>query len=185
MKRFVLTGAPGAGKTAILRQLELDGFSVVEEAATDVIARQQAQGVAEPWTHPQFIDAVVDLQRRRQLGASSEVADVQFHDRSVVCTAALAAYLGHPVSGALAGELERIRTEAIFQKRVFFIRNLGFITPTEARRISFEETLRFERTHEETYRDLGFEIVSIKPGHLLDRAAAIKAAIAEIETRPK
>jgi predicted ATPase len=26
-----------AGKTAIVRQLELDGFSVVEEAATDVI----------------------------------------------------------------------------------------------------------------------------------------------------
>jgi len=48
MRRFVLTGTPGAGKTAILRQLELDGFAVVEEAATDVIALQQAQGVAEP-----------------------------------------------------------------------------------------------------------------------------------------
>jgi predicted ATPase len=185
MKRFVLTGAPGAGKTAILRQLELDGFSVVEEAATDVIALQQAQGVAEPWTHPQFIDAVVDLQRRRQLRASSELGGVQFHDRSAVCTAALAAYLGHPVSEALARELERIRTEATFQKRVFFIRNLGFITPTEARRISFEETLRFERIHEETYRDLGFEIVFIEPGHLLDRVAAIKASIAEIETQSK
>jgi predicted ATPase len=38
MKRYILTGAPGAGKTAIIRQLELDRFSVVEEAATDVIA---------------------------------------------------------------------------------------------------------------------------------------------------
>jgi predicted ATPase len=28
MKRFIITGAPGAGKTAIIRQLELDGFSV-------------------------------------------------------------------------------------------------------------------------------------------------------------
>jgi predicted ATPase len=185
MKRFILTGAPGAGKTAILRQLELDGFSVVEEAATDVIGLQQAQGIDEPWTHPWFIDVVVDLQRRRQLRASSELCGVQFHDRSAVCTAALAAYLGHPVSGALAGELERIRAEAIFQKRIFFIRNLGFITPTEARRISFEETLRFERIHEEAYGDLGFEIVSIKPGRLLDRVAAIKAAIAEIEARSK
>ena len=58
MKRFILTGAPGAGKTAILRQLELDGFSVVEEAATDVIALWQAQGIAEPWMLPAFIDAV-------------------------------------------------------------------------------------------------------------------------------
>ena len=48
MKRYILTGAPGAGKTAILRQLELDGYGVVEEAATDIIAIEQAQGVADP-----------------------------------------------------------------------------------------------------------------------------------------
>lgn len=48
MKRFIVTGAPGAGKTAIIRQLEHDGFSIVEEAATDVIALEQARGIAEP-----------------------------------------------------------------------------------------------------------------------------------------
>jgi predicted ATPase len=56
MKRFILTGAPGSGKTAIIRQLELDGFSVVEEAAADIIALAQAQGIAEPWKHASFID---------------------------------------------------------------------------------------------------------------------------------
>jgi predicted ATPase len=55
MRRFIITGAPGAGKTAIIRQLELDGFSVVEEAATDVIAAAQAQGTVQPWAHPSFI----------------------------------------------------------------------------------------------------------------------------------
>jgi hypothetical protein len=67
MRRFIITGAPGAGKTAIIRQLELDGFSVVEEAATDVIAAAQAQGTVEPWRHPSFIDAIADLQRDRQI----------------------------------------------------------------------------------------------------------------------
>ena len=62
----------------------------------------------------------------------------------------------------------------VYQKRVFFIQNLGFITPTEARRISFEESLRFERVHEETYRNFGFEFVRIAPGSLLDRVNAIK-----------
>jgi predicted ATPase len=38
MKRYILTGAPGAGKTAILRALERNGRVVIEEAATDVIA---------------------------------------------------------------------------------------------------------------------------------------------------
>jgi len=62
MRRFIITGAPGAGKTTIIRQLELDGFSVVEEAATDVIAAVHAQGVVEPWRHPSFIDAITNLQ---------------------------------------------------------------------------------------------------------------------------
>ena len=177
MKRFIITGAPGAGKTAILRQLELDGFSVVEEAATDVIAAAQAQGTAEIWRHPSFIDAIAHLQRDRQMRASDQPDQVQFHDRSVVCTAALAIYLGYPFSPFLTGELERVQKEAIYQKRVFFIRNLGFITPTEARRITFEETVRFEKIHEETYRDFGFELVSVEPGSLAERVGVIKAAI--------
>jgi predicted ATPase len=57
------------------------------------------------------------------------------------------------------------------------IRNLGFITPTEARRISFEETVRFEKIHEDTYRDFGFELVSVEPRSLVERVNIIKAVI--------
>ena len=177
MRRFIITGAPGAGKTAILRQLALDGFSVVEEAATDVIAATHAQGTVEAWKHPSFIDAIVHLQRDRQIRASYQPDEVQFHDRSAVCTAALAAWLRYPVSPFLASELVRVKEEAIYQNRVFFIRNLGFVTPTEARRISFEETVRFEKVHEQIYRDFGFELVSVEPGSVADRVRAIKAAI--------
>src|ERR1700756_5478576 len=147
MRRFVITGAPGAGKTAIIRQLEIDGFSVVEEAATDVIATAHAQGTVEPWRDPSFIDAIARLQRERQIRASYQPDEVQFHDRCVVCTAALAVYLGYPFSSVLAAELERVKREGIFEKRVFFVRSLGFITRTEARRISLEEAVRFEQIH--------------------------------------
>src|SRR5258706_47993 len=177
MTRFILTGAPGSGKTAIIRQLELDGFSIVEEAATDVIALKQAQGVAEPWRHPSFIDSIVELQRRRQARASRQTDEIQFHDRSAICTAGLAVYLGYPPSDALSRELTRLDKEAVFQRRVFFIQNLGFIKPTESRRISFEDALRFERVHEETYRKYGFECVFIAPGSLSDRVDAIKRAV--------
>jgi predicted ATPase len=181
MRRFIITGAPGAGKTAIIRQLELDGFSVVEEAATDIIAATQARGIAEPWTDSSFIDQIANLQRQRQLCASCQLGSrakaIQFHDRSVVCTAALADYLGYAVSDVLVRELDRIKTESIFRDRVFFVRNLGFIQPTEARRISFEDALRFERIHEETYRRYGFELVFIEPGLVVERVAAIQEAV--------
>lgn len=177
MKRYILTGAPGAGKTVILRQLELEGFGVIEEAATDVIALEQARGIAEPWKDAAFIDTVAELQKLRQLRAAYTRDEIQFHDRSAICTVALATYLGHRITDVLSRELGRIRTEGIYQKQVFFIRNLGSIKPTEARRISFEETVRFEGIHEETYRRFGFEIVFVERGSLSERVAAIKAAL--------
>ena len=43
MKRFILTGAPGAGKTSILQALAAGGHAVVPEAATDVMTARLAQ----------------------------------------------------------------------------------------------------------------------------------------------
>jgi predicted ATPase len=177
MQKYILTGAPGAGKTAILRQLEMDGYSVVEEAATGVIALWRAKGVADPWTRPEFIDAVVSLQQTRERRAACVTELVQFYDRCVVCTAALADYLQFPRPQSLRQELQRMRAQNVFQRRVLFVRNLGFVTPTEARRITYAETVRFEQIHERTYRDLGFEITSIDPGSVSDRVRQIKCAL--------
>lgn len=149
---------------------------MVEEAATDVIAAAHAMEMDEPWRDPAFIDAIVRLQRERQIRASYQPDEIQFHDRSAVCTAALAAYLGYPASTILSRELARIRREAIYQSRVFFVRGLGFIKPTEARRISLEEAVRFEKIHEEIYREFGFELFPVGPGSVEERVRLVKEA---------
>jgi predicted ATPase len=132
MKRFVLTGAPGAGKTALLRQLERDGFGVVEEAATDVIALEQACGVAEPWTKYSFVDLVIDLQKRRQQRAQDAPDDIQFHDRSAVCTAALAVFLGYSASEALTDDCSASSATG-FSRSAYFL--LGrWASSSQARR---------------------------------------------------
>jgi predicted ATPase len=98
---YILTGAPGAGKTAILRVLETCGYLVVEEAATDVIAVGNAFGRVEPWQDNDFIDKVVTLQRRRQDSSPALEGVTVFFDRSPVCTLALSRYLGFPCPGCL------------------------------------------------------------------------------------
>jgi predicted ATPase len=174
MPGYILTGAPGAGKTAVLRQLEVDGHAVVEEAATDTIALAHALGREEPWRDDTFIDAIVTLQRQRQ---SSTRADTVFFDRSPVCTLALSHYLGVTTSPLLAGEVERVVAEGVYETTVFFIRNQGFIRATEARRIRFEDSLVFEQLHEKTYRDLGFHLVEVPAGPLSDRVALVEQTV--------
>src|SRR5215475_1262476 len=66
MKRFILTGAPGSGKTSILRVLAATGYAVVEEVATDVNVARLAAGDTQPWTDPVFIERIAVLQRQRR-----------------------------------------------------------------------------------------------------------------------
>ena len=170
-----MTGAPGSGKTSILRALENLGYAVVEEAATDVIAAQQAQGNREPWGDPPFIDAIVRLQSHRQRERVRASATVQVHDRSVVCTLALARWMDYPVTAELTEAVAQVTEGGLFDRRVFFVRPLGFCERTLARRISYEDSLAFERVHEKEYLRLGFELVDIPPGPVHQRAALIDA----------
>jgi predicted ATPase len=177
MPSYILTGPPGAGKTAILRQLEIIGYAVVEEAATDVIALGDALGNEEPWRDHEFVDKVIALQRQRQNSVAVGGDTIVFFDRSPACTLALSRYLGLDESPLLAGEVRRAVAERTYEQTVFFIRNQGFVTATAARRISFEDSLVFEQIHEQVYRDLGFEVVDVPRGPLAQRVGLIVRAI--------
>ncbi len=171
-RRFVLTGAPGSGKTSLLQALAGRGWPVVHEAATDVIAREQAEGVDEPRLTGNFTSKIVSLQLERQL--RSVRADVQLFDRSPVCTLALARYLGHPPTPALQRAVARAIHDGVYENEVFLVRPLGSIERTPARRISYAEALEFEAVHEAVYRELGFALVEIPRGSISARVAAVE-----------
>jgi predicted ATPase len=177
MKRYILTGAPGAGKTVLLRRLELAGYPVVEEAATDLIALTTARGLREHWDEPDALDRLVALQRQRQLRADAWDDPVGVFDRSPICTWALAEFLGRAPSPGLIAEMERIQVEGTYERRVIFCDLLGFITPTEARRISLENSKRFEAVHEAVYARFGFELVRLPPADVETRFEAARSIL--------
>lgn len=173
-RRFILTGAPGAGKTALIRQLESLGHEIVEEAATDVIALAQLQGLGRPWERPEFITDIARLQDFREAAAMR--SDRRFADRSLFCTLALAEWLGHEIPPSLLAAADRLVAGEWFDPRVLFIEQLGFIENTEARRISLHEATRFGAVHEAVYRRYGFDLVRIAVAPLAERTAALLTA---------
>jgi predicted ATPase len=177
MPRFILTGAPGAGKTSILRLLEHDGFAVVDEAATDVIALRFALGQTRPWEAPGFIDAIAALQGHRELACPVTPGGVVFFDRSPICTLALSRYSGIDPPATLTAEVHRVVSLGVYEPTVFFVENRGSIEKTSARQISFEDSLRFERIHRDIYVELGFDLVPIPAGSLRVRADRVLATV--------
>lgn len=177
MRRYIITGAPGAGKTTILTALRGCGYAVVDEAATDVNVRLQALGHDQPWRDPGFIDSITLLQRERLVQPAPPATTVQVFDRSPICTLALARYLGLPVTPTLGGEIERVVAAGIYEPRVFFVSLLGSITPTAVRRISLVQAVTFERFHEQAYRDHGFELVDVPAATVEERVELIEGCI--------
>ncbi|HEX6450907.1 MAG TPA: hypothetical protein VF060_15765 [Trebonia sp.] len=76
-------------------------------------------------------------------------------------------------------------TNRTYEETVFFIRNQGFIRNTAARKITLEDSLSFERLHEETYRDLGFRLSDVPAGPLGERVALVHWTIAAEGSRRK
>lgn len=161
MKRYILTGTPGSGKTTIIESLTKHGYSTITESATDIIEEDQKNGILEPWRHADFIDKIVSLQKKRQQDISCKEDSIQFYDRSPICTYALALYLGFSPSALLLEEIERLQKNHIYEKQVFFLENLGFMVNTNARKISFEEALKFEAIHLDTYQRFGYNILMV------------------------
>jgi predicted ATPase len=157
MKRYILTGTPGSGKTTVIHALKRKGYAVVEEAATDVITLEQSNGILEPWTHPSFIHTILQLQIHREHQAIE--APIQFFDRSPICTYALCTFLNYPIPVQLTQKINRITTAHVFQQNVFFLENLGCIQPTDARKISFKDALRFEKIHKDVYQYFGYTLI--------------------------
>ena len=166
IRRYVLTGAPGAGKTTLADALRLRGHCVVPEAATDVVARFQAAGIDDPEHAGQFIAEILRVQRDRAAGVPDAV---QIHDRSPVCTVALARWLGHP---------EPEIDDSLFARDVFLVQPLGFLTPTAVRRISYPDSLRFAAVHADVYRERGFTLIEVPPGPVRERVAFLESALA-------
>ncbi|MBX3478873.1 MAG: AAA family ATPase [Caulobacter sp.] len=170
MTFHILTGAPGAGKSVILRGLERAGLAVVEEAATDVIAWEQARGCAEPWAEPGFIDAILELQQSRERRAGEGLT---VFDRSPVCTLALSRFQERADSPALERAIGRLLDEGRYHREVFFVEGLDFITPTAARRIDLEGARRFAGKHRRCYEDLGFTLIPVAPAPAEQRVETV------------
>ena len=161
--RYVLTGAPGAGKTTLAEALAARGHVVVAEAATDLIA-QGYQG--------SFTDAILALQLARERAATGPL---QILDRSPLCTLALARYIGITPSAALRAAAAR--APGVYQPAVFLVRPLGFMTPTAARRISYDDALRFADIHEDVYREYGFTLIDVPKETVAERVARVERLI--------
>jgi predicted ATPase len=177
---FVLTGAPGSGKTAILSRLGR-GFRCVEEPARDVLAEQRATGGRGTWDQDASLFVHLLLQRSiENFETARRSGTTVIFDRGIPdCVAYAVRADVDPGPSLKAAE------EFRYRPRVFLCEPWSEIYVTDEERVmSFDQTVSFHEAIVAAYEGAGYVLVDVPKGSVANRAAFIRDLIEPSGQRP-
>ena len=173
-KLFILTGAPGSGKTAILGRLGNE-FRCVDEPAREILAEQRATGGSGTWDQDASLFVHLLLQRSIEKYAMARTSgDTVIFDRGMPDCIVYAVRAGaDPTPSLEAVDVYR------YQPHVLFLEPWSDIYETDEERImSFEDTVSFSQALRDVYERSGYTLVDVPRDSIADRATFVRMIVA-------
>ena len=168
MRRHVVTGAPGTGKTTLVDALAHFG-SIVAEPARELIAEQSES------TGEQSLDGTPHIFVERLIARSVEkfdaAADAErvIYDRGLPDCVAYAQVFGVGPGPALLAATARRYSNPVYIAPPW----QSVYSVDEMRRASFEQVVRFHNELVTTYRSLDYELVELPQAPLVERVRVV------------
>lgn len=165
-KKYVLTGGPGVGKSAMIDIFVARGYSIVPETARMVIEEEQARNSdILPWRDLLRFQEVV---ARKQLEAEMKICEQEvFLDRGIVDGYAYCKQGNIPAPKNLIDNA-RGRYDA-----VFLLAPLAHYENDHVRKEDKEFQAVIHALIEEAYRKFGYDIIHVPALHIHERAEFI------------
>ena len=167
---FVLTGAPGTGKSAILDQLR-GHLPCVDEPAREVLAEQRASGGRGRWDQDPklFVSLLLRRSIKKYEAARRRGTKVVF-DRGIPDCVVYALRAGADPEPSL-----RAANEFRYAHEVLFVEPWSDIyTVDEERIMPFEDTATFSESLRDVYARSGYALVEVPRIRLDDRVAFVR-----------
>ena len=82
-KRYVISGAPGSGKTTLINAFKMDGVFCFEEVSRSIIAEAQQSGKEQPFLTDPMLFSNVLLSKRIEQFNHPKQAQIHLYDRGV------------------------------------------------------------------------------------------------------
>jgi predicted ATPase len=156
---FVLTGGPGAGKSAVIDALWQAGYERFVEAGRGIIQDQVAiEGRALPWLDPQFFAELMLSWDMRSYHIAERKTGPVFFDRGIVDVIGYLRLLGLPVPRHMEKAAEIFR----YNRRVFIAPPWEEIfAQDKERKQDFAEAVRTYEAMLAVFRHYGYELIEI------------------------
>lgn len=171
---FILTGAMGAGKSTILKNLRNLGITCIDEPARQILAEQRGIiGDGVPDRDPKLF---TDLLLSRSI---YQFKQMENHKGPVIYDRGVPDNIGYANLFDLDKKsVTNAANQYRYNKRIFFLPAWKKIYKTDdERKMTFDQALRFGDDIRKIYEDLGYSIIDVPMESPNKRAEFIQNAI--------
>ena len=154
MKRIVLTGGPGSGKTTVLEIFRESGYAVGEDIARSIIRERNAAGLS-PRPEPQaFAEQILEKEIERYLTVTSSP---MFFERGITDVAGSLYGTGALDDHTSKQLVDRYRYEFIF----LFPPWADIYRTDDERDHTFDHSVRVFKSTRDWYLRFGYEVIEV------------------------
>jgi predicted ATPase len=170
MRRVILTGGPGAGKTATLANLHRLGYAVVPETARAIIKERSDMGLPPRPEPLEFALQILRSDVEQYESAQPKRSDLVFFDRSIIDALGMLAQLGQLPAAMRTHYLERFP----YFEKVFVLPPWREIYRQDAQRDqSYAQAVNVHDSLRRWYVGCGFKLVALAPAPIKARCDVI------------
>ncbi len=172
--KYIITGAPGTGKTAIINALIEKGYNCAKEISREIIAEQLATGGdILPWKDQIAFENHIATLRAQQYHKIPKDKLCFFDRSSIDCIAYLDANKIETTT-----EIAEAIKECVFNKNVFIAPFWKEIYINDKERVEdIESAINIERSLIKTYEKLGYTLIEIPKTSIKERVDFILSKI--------
>ena len=173
--RVAVTGGPGAGKTSVLQRLEQRGYTVVPEAAREIIAERKAKGLSARPPPLEFAQAIFGRDAERYHSVA-ETEKVVFFDRTILDSLGMMAELGQLSDS----DRHRLLARYPYYPTAFILPPWREIYRTDSERDqTYEDAVRVYESLRDWYVECDYTLIEVPPATVDERCDFLLQSLGE------